>query len=130
MLWYSFQSSNFSTEVPSWNNIDFQVQRIMKLTFFPWYAVHLPVCVNCQFLSDTDFKTVKRTALFMSFSAFSLHNKSSHHIFLQILPLVNSFFLTFPVPKIFSNLNSNCSNLLDMRNLQEQVKKLKIVLIY
>ena len=26
-------------------------------------------------------------------------------------------------PSIFSNLNSNCYNLLDMRNLQEQVKK-------
>ena len=37
------------------------------------------------------------------------------------------FFLTFPIcfyiPIIFSNLNSNCSNLLGMRNLQEQVKK-------
>ena len=37
------------------------------------------------------------------------------------------FFLTFPAcfsnPMIFSNLNSNCSNLLDLRNLQEQVKK-------
>ena len=37
------------------------------------------------------------------------------------------FFLTFPacfwIPIIFSNLNYNCSNLLDMRNLQEQVKK-------
>ena len=36
-------------------------------------------------------------------------------------------FLTFPacfwIPIIFSNLNYNCSNLLDMRNLQEQVKK-------
>ena len=36
-------------------------------------------------------------------------------------------FLTFPacfkIPIIFSSLNSNCSNLLDMRNLQEQVKK-------
>ena len=36
-------------------------------------------------------------------------------------------FLTFPacfsIPIISSNLNSNCSNLLDMRNLQEQVKK-------
>ena len=36
-------------------------------------------------------------------------------------------FLTFPecflMPIIFSNLNSNCSNLSDMRNLQEQVKK-------
>ena len=36
-------------------------------------------------------------------------------------------FLTFPacfsIAIIFSNLNYNCSNLLDMRNLQEQVKK-------
>ena len=40
----------------------------------------------------------------------------------------NSFhFLTFPacfkIPIIFSNLNYNCSNLLDLRNLQKQVKK-------
>ena len=37
-------------------------------------------------------------------------------------------FLTFPacfsIPIIFSNLNSNCSNLLYLRNLQEQVKKI------
>ena len=36
-------------------------------------------------------------------------------------------FLTFPecflIPIFFSNLNSNCSNLSDMRNLQKQVKK-------
>ena len=38
----------------------------------------------------------------------------------------NVTFLTFPaclkIP-IFSNFNSNCFSLLDMRNLQEQVKK-------
>ena len=37
----------------------------------------------------------------------------------------NVYFLTFPacfsVPIIFSNLNSNCSNLFDLRNLQEQI---------
>ena len=37
------------------------------------------------------------------------------------------YFLTFPacfsIPIIFSNLNYNCSNFLDLRNLQEQVKK-------
>ena len=36
-------------------------------------------------------------------------------------------FLTFPadfwIPIIFFNFNSNCYNLLDLRNLQEQVKK-------
>ena len=40
---------------------------------------------------------------------------------------MNGIFLTFPacfwIPINFSNLNSNCSNLYDMRNLQEQVKK-------
>ena len=38
-----------------------------------------------------------------------------------------NLFLTFPacfwIPIIFSNLNLNCSNKLDMMNLQEQVKK-------
>ena len=42
-------------------------------------------------------------------------------------PNKEHFFLTFPacfsIPIIFSNLNSNCSNLLHMRNLQEQVKR-------
>ena len=37
------------------------------------------------------------------------------------------FFLTFPacfyIPIFFSNLNSNYSSLIDMKNLQEQVKK-------
>ena len=37
------------------------------------------------------------------------------------------YFLTFPacfqIPIIFSNLNPNCSDLLDMKNFQKQVKK-------
>ena len=44
----------------------------------------------------------------------------------QVLKMYNNF-LTFPacfwIPIIFSTLNFNCSNLFDMRNLQEQVKK-------
>ena len=40
----------------------------------------------------------------------------------------NTKLLNFPVdfwiPISFSNLNSNCSNLLDLRNLQEQFKKI------
>ena len=39
----------------------------------------------------------------------------------------NSHFLTFPadlqIRIFFSNLNSDCSNLLDLRNLKEHVKK-------
>ena len=33
-----------------------------------------------------------------------------------------TFLECFEIPIIFSNLNYNCSNLSDMRNLQEQVK--------
>ena len=35
----------------------------------------------------------------------------------------SNFSCMFLIPIIFSHLNHNCSNLLDMRNLQEQVKK-------
>jgi hypothetical protein len=44
-----------------------------------------------------------------------------------VLTYWEKYFLTFPacfwIPIIFSNLNYNCSNFLDLRNLQEQVKK-------
>ena len=33
------------------------------------------------------------------------------------------FNACFYITIVFSNLNSNCSNLLDLKNLQEQVKK-------
>ena len=41
---------------------------------------------------------------------------------LNLLPFFN-FFCMFPNPIIFSNLNYNCSNSLEIRDLQEQVKK-------
>ena len=44
-------------------------------------------------------------------------------IFLQYHSSFSNFSCMFLNPNIFSNLDSNCSNLLDMRNLQEQVKK-------
>ena len=46
---------------------------------------------------------------------------------LMTIKLQFLYFLTFPVcfwiPIMFSNLNLNCSILLDMRNLHQQVKK-------
>ena len=80
------------------------------------------------------------------FHGFYMCSKILHIICIHILPrcgpsvyciLVNGMlekafhahfpFLSFPacfwIPIIFSNLNSNCSDLLDLRNLQEQVKK-------
>ena len=52
---------------------------------------------------------------------FTLHEKKKSHLSEKMS------FLTFPacfyIPIIFYNMNSNCSNLLDERNLQEQVKK-------
>ena len=48
-------------------------------------------------------------------------------LFYQREKQTKNIFLTFPacfyIPIIFSNLNSNCSNLLYLRNLQELVKK-------
>ena len=64
------------------------------------------------------------------------HNVWDQHPFLSLLPIVKKkifleftsiLFPTFPVgfclPIIFSNLNYNCSDLSDLRNLQEQIKK-------
>ena len=59
------------------------------------------------------------------------HHDEGHHWegkFTVYLRTVKTLaFLTFPacfqIPIIFSDLNSNCSNSLDMRNLQEQDKK-------
>ena len=48
------------------------------------------------------------------------------HILINVMIDISTF-LTFPacfyIPIIFSNLNSNCSNSLDLINIQEQVKK-------
>jgi hypothetical protein len=50
-----------------------------------------------------------------------------NHIFFLMLSVAFRSFLNFSCmflnPNHFSNLNSNCSNILEMRNLQEQVKK-------
>ena len=46
-----------------------------------------------------------------------------HHSYSQKINIFLNFPACFWVPIFFSNLNHNCSNLLDMRNLQEQVKK-------
>ena len=47
--------------------------------------------------------------------------------FFPFLPVKQHYFLNFLanlyIPIIFSNLNYNCSNVLDLRNLQKQVKK-------
>ena len=42
---------------------------------------------------------------------------------IKLEKMFSNFSCMFLNPKFFSNLNSNCSNLLDMRNLQEQKLK-------
>ena len=63
---------------------------------------------------------------FPYFSELLCTKKAYMSIFLPFTNYVrNHIFLTFPgcfqVPIVLSNSNSNCSNLLDLRNLQEQV---------
>ena len=64
-------------------------------------------------------------AMFCSFilrKRFQTNNRIQRFGFLWTF-LFSNFSFMFQNPPKKSNLNSNCSNLLDMRNLQEQVKK-------
>ena len=71
----------------------------------------LPWSMYSKALSKTENKSTQAC----------LYNCTNHN---QLSYLIH--FLFFPacfwIPTIFSNLNSNCSNLFDVRNLQIQVK--------
>ena len=56
-------------------------------------------------------------------TAVTLEKVSEREIFQDLLPSFSNSSSMFLNPDNFSNLNYNCSNLLDMINLQEQVKK-------
>ena len=61
-----------------------------------------------------------RFHLFFQFSKLKIRECDSKNSF-------SSFFCMFLNPNIFSNLKYNCSNLLDIRNLQEQVKNHSVI---
>ena len=66
------------------------------------------------------FKSCMLTRLFERFRSLKMCHNSGYFF--------SNFSCMFLNPNIFSNMNSNCSNLLDsilidMRNLQKQVKK-------
>ena len=50
------------------------------------------------------------------------HETNCNVVFLE-KNIFSNFSCMFLNPNNFSNMNFNCSNLLDMRNLQERVKK-------
>ena len=83
--------------------------KILKSTHFHWrsvfYGYWYILCPLWRFYRGADKKRMWWQKDEQSFSNFSC------------------MFLN---PNNFSNLNSNCSNLLDLRNLQEQVKKAKL----
>ena len=62
-----------------------------------------------------------------NFASISFGPNKNSIMLVNISLMCTETFLTFPacflIPISLSNLNSNCSNLLDMRNLQEQAKK-------
>ena len=71
------------------------------------YAVHLPVCVNCQFLSDTDFQTVKKNSIIYEFFClFIAQQIQPSHISID-LALGNVFFVT---KIVLTYCKKNCSN--------------------
>ena len=61
------------------------------------------------------FKSCMLTRLFERFRSLKMCHNSGYFF--------SNFSCMFLNPNIFSNMNHNCSNLSDMRNLQEQVKK-------
>ena len=99
-------------------------------------APHLSVeCSKCQFLLDVQSvckswaisKIERAIEYFQVFKETLELRKNIFTTTKKYVEVHNMYFLTFPadflIPIIFSNLNSNCSDLLDLRNLQEQVKK-------
>ena len=62
--------------------------------------------------------------LYLYFSDLQFILPSNKKLDLKIMvESFSNFSCMFLNPNIFSNLSSNCSNSLDLRNLQEQVKK-------
>ena len=76
-----------------------------------------------------DFKTVPENPTIANLMKLCLQERFLCDIGLLVtgshakVDFFSNFSCMFLNPNIFSNLNSNCSNLLDLRNLQEQVKK-------
>ena len=88
-----------------------------------WQLLILPTHLLCPCCDLTSLKSV----LFAYHTGTDFGTKNSGKMPVSKV-IINLFhFLTFPacfsIPIIFSNLNSNCPNRLDLRNLQEQVKK-------
>ena len=97
-------------------NLFKKLNLISKVKFKAYFTVTCPLCDN-----NSDTFTVQPTLL------TGLFSQIDKEICTYIFFLEKNIFLTFPacfqIPIIFSNLNSNCPNLLDLKNLQEQVKK-------
>ena len=83
-------------------------QNVMNLSIYAFRCAH--------FRKPFDrMKKSENNKEFRNWSKFKSMEKIEDHIF--------SNFSCFSIPIFFSNLNYNFSNLLDMRNLQELVKK-------
>ena len=88
------------------------------------YSAYLN-CKACQWYNIYIFKKVS------GFFVASLHfitktlqdQQMIHHWWFHWKTFFSNFSCRFLNPNIFPNLNYNCSNILDLRNLQEQVKK-------
>ena len=88
-----------------------------------------PECINsntlsikfCNFLSDTTCGANELQNARASTSSADVKDWTNSSYLKKVKK--NSNFSSRKIPIIFSNLNSNCSNSLYLRNLQEEVKK-------
>ena len=90
-------------------------------------SYHVPNFILYKSFFTHFFITVVLNFLVANFFVILLKYLIFFLSFLRAKQIQNKTFSTFSCmflnPNIFSNLNSNCSNLYDVRNLQEQVKK-------
>ena len=111
----SFEDSfKYSTD-PLWQKI-FKERLQPHLQEYSDYPDHLSDMVS--FLRN-DYKTALYDGVIVLRYVF-LDQDLLNQTFLKLFSNFSCMFLN---PNNFSNFNFNCSNLLDMRNLQEQVKK-------
>ena len=80
------------------------------------WQIEKPEITTCDYIAIKDgyFMRVEKFCKMMHWKYFGRKSGNSH---------CSNFSCMFLNPNNFSNLNSNCSNLWDMRNLQEQFYK-------
>ena len=105
-------------------------QCIMVRTDERWVLCYICMCKSIEGQSQIKIPSINLIRDQFSMNWASWNDYQASHIFFPPLfcnekdcNKFSNFSCMILNPKAISNLNSNCSNLLDMRNLQDKLKK-------